>query len=83
MNINAVDRSLGRWDSDVPKPPEITAEIPAEVAALTPGTSGKWLQTIRKCHRQQILELDFRERKPFVSQAMLNSQFSFPSRVLV
>src|SRR5262245_38578616 len=78
-NIDSVDRPLGRWNSKVQKTPEITTEIPAEVVALTPGTPWKWLQTIGECQRQQILKLDFCERKPLVSQSVLNSEFSFPS----
>ena len=66
MCINSVKCPLGRRSSDVPKPPEIPAEIAAEVATLHPGAPGKWLQRIGNGQRQQILKLDFCEREPFI-----------------
>src|SRR6185369_4207549 len=77
-NIHAGDRPLGRWTNKFP----IRPHTPAEVATPKPRTSGIRLQRIGQSHRQQILNLDFRERKPFLRQAMLNFQVSFPTHVL-
>jgi len=83
LDVNPVERPLGRWNSDVPEPSEIPAEIPAEITTIPPGASGKCLQRIGYVQRQQVLELALCEPEPLVSQAILDSELTLPSRVIV
>ena len=79
MGINSVKCALGGSNGDIPKTPETPADVPTDV----PRAPRKRFQTIGKRQRYQIVKLDFGERNPFVSQAVLNREVPVLAEVLI